>query len=224
MSTVSKDLALCYNLIRMDLLVLGSLLGSILLSMTLHEAMHAYTSFWLGDDTAVHAGRLSLNPLVHIDPFTTIALPILLVLSGLPPFGAAKPVPFNPSRVHYGEYGAALVGVSGPLTNLGLAMFGGGLMRIFEITSGTSYVIVGTFVLVNLSFFVFNMVPYPPLDGSRLLYAFAPESLRKIMLTIESTGIMGIMIFMFLAYTFIAPLISSAVVTLWDIFVGLPLV
>lgn len=208
----------------MEILILLSVLGSILVSMTLHEAMHAYTSFWLGDDTAVHSGRLSLNPLVHIDLFTTILLPILLLLSGLPPFGAAKPVPFNPNRVRYGDYGAALVGIAGPLTNLALAVFAGGVMRIFSISNGLGYTVIGTFVLVNISFFVFNMIPYPPLDGSRLLYAFAPEGLRKLMRTIESTGIMGILIFMLLAYTFIAPVISRAVVIMWDAIVGLPLV
>ncbi len=206
------------------MLILVSVLGSILLSMTLHEAMHAYTSYWLGDDTAVRLGRLSLNPLVHIDPFTTVLLPILLLISGLPPFGAAKPVPFNPSRVRHGEMGAALVGISGPLTNLALAFFAGGVMRIFEISNGVGYTIIGTFVLVNISFFVFNMIPYPPLDGSRLVYAFAPDSLRGVMRSIESTGIMGIMIFTLLAYTFIAPLISRAVFIMWDIIVGLPLV
>lgn len=208
----------------MEILILVSVLGSILLSMTFHEAMHAYTSYWLGDDTAVHMGRLSLNPLVHIDLFTTVLLPILLLLSGLPPFGAAKPVPFNPNRVRYGEVGAALVGISGPLTNLALALFAGGVMRIFEISNGIGYTIIGTFVLVNISFFVFNMIPYPPLDGSRLLYAFAPDGLRRVMRTIESTGLMGIMIFMLLTYTFIAPFISRAVIIMWDVIVGLPLI
>ena len=94
----------------------------ILLCMTLHEAMHAFTSHWLGDDTAYLMGRLTLNPLKHIDPMLTIALPILLIIAGLPPFGAAKPVPFNPHRVKFGEYGAALVGIAGPLTNLVLAV------------------------------------------------------------------------------------------------------
>ena len=132
-------------------------LGSILLSITLHEAMHAYVAYWLGDDTALRSGRLTLNPLAHIDLFTTILLPILLALSGLPPFGAAKPVPFNPYKLRYGEYGMALVGIAGPLTNLVLAMFTGGLIRLMGITGGLALDVMGTFVLVNLAFFVFNM-------------------------------------------------------------------
>lgn len=206
-------------------MVIISILVSILISITLHEAMHAYTSYWLGDDTALRMGRLSLNPLVHIDLFTTILLPIFLALSGLPPFGAAKPVPFNPSRVRYGEYGAALVGISGPLTNLALAVFAGGIMRLFSIssTSGDIYTIIGTFVIVNLAFFIFNMIPFPPLDGSRLLYAFAPDSVRNIMRTIESGGLFAILIFMFVAFRFVGPLIGQAVDVLWNLIVGIPL-
>ncbi len=208
----------------MNMLYLVSILVSILLSMTVHEAMHAYVAYWLGDDTAMHMGRLSLNPLVHIDPFATVLLPILLAMAGLPPFGAAKPVPFNPYKVKYGEYGAALVGISGPLTNLGLAVFAGGVMRLLSITSGTSYIIVGTFVLVNLSFFVFNMIPYPPLDGSRLLYAFAPNGLRSLMKTVERAGFVAILLFMFFAFRFIAPVIGEAVSVLWNVIVGFELV
>src|SRR5680860_296314 len=207
-----------------NILVLVSILVSILLSMTVHEAMHAYVAYWLGDDTAKLLGRLSLNPFVHIDLFTTILMPILLAIAGLPPFGAAKPVPFNPYKVRYGEYGAALVGVSGPMTNLLLAMFAGGVMRLMQITSGTSYTIIGTFVIVNLSFFVFNMIPYPPLDGSRLLYAFAPDGLRKVMRMIEQAGLISLLLFMLVAFSFIAPVIGKAVVVLWNLIVGQPLV
>lgn len=207
-----------------QILYLVAILVSILLSMTVHEAMHAYVAYALGDDTAKLMGRLSLNPFVHIDLVTTIILPLLLAMSGLPPFGAAKPVPFNPNKVRYGDYGAALVGVAGPMTNLGLAVFAGGIMRLFTITDGLGYLIVGTFVLVNLSFFVFNMIPYPPLDGSRLLYAFAPDSVRKVMRSIENTGFIGILIFMFFMFKFIAPAIGTVVNTLWDIIVGFPLV
>lgn len=207
-----------------NVLVLVSILGSILLSMTIHEATHAYVAYWLGDDTAQQMGRLSLNPFVHIDLVTTILLPIFLAMSGLPPFGAAKPVPFNPNRVKYGEYGAALVGVSGPLTNFLLAICAGGMMRLFQVTGGTAYTIIGTFVIVNLSFFVFNMIPYPPLDGSRLLYAFAPDGLRGLMRKIEHAGFISILLFMLFAYRFIAPFIGRAVTVLWDVIVGQPLV
>src|SRR4051812_24402323 len=93
----------------------------ILLSMTLHEAMHAFVGYWLGDDTAKRQGRLTLNPVKHIDPFLTLLLPLMLAIIGAPIFGGAKPVPFNPDRVRYDEWGAALVAIAGPFTNLLIA-------------------------------------------------------------------------------------------------------
>src|SRR5690606_13591421 len=161
-------------------------IGCILISMTLHEAMHAYASYWLGDDTAKLEGRLSLNPIKHIDPVLTIALPALLALGGGPIFGAARPVPFNPARVKFDEFGAALVGLAGPLTNLVLAGVGAGILRLF--IGDMSQEVVNVFVIfvqVNIGFFVFNMIPFPPLDGSRLFYAVAPEPVQNIMRTIE---------------------------------------
>src|SRR6476469_4685290 len=98
------------------------IIGVILFSMTLHEAMHGFVAYWLGDDTAKLQGRLTLNPVKHIDPFLTLLLPIMLALiPGAPIFGGAKPVPFNPNRVRFEEWGAALVAFAGPLTNLILA-------------------------------------------------------------------------------------------------------
>lgn len=190
--------------------VLVVVLGSILLSMTLHEAMHAFTGYWLGDDTAKLEGRLSLNPIRHIDPFLTILLPILLVIAGGPVFGAAKPVPFNPFRVRGGEFGAALVGIAGPLTNLAFAVAAAGIINIGSLSTGQGFgEVLWIFAQVNVGFFVFNMIPFPPLDGSRLLYAFAPEPLQKVMQQIESLGFMGIAIFIFLLFPFISPVVGD---------------
>ncbi len=185
-------------------------IACILVSMTLHEAMHAYASYWLGDDTARLQGRLTLNPLKHIDPVLTIALPALLALSGGPIFGAARPVPFNPNRVKYDEYGAALVGLAGPLTNFVLALAGAGILRIF--IGGMSQDVVNViviFIQVNVGFFVFNMIPFPPLDGSRLFYAVAPEPIQNIMRSIESYGLMGLFAFMFIALPVLSPIIGT---------------
>src|ERR1700745_1626566 len=98
------------------------LLVVLLFSMSIHEMMHAFAADWLGDDTARLQGRLTINPLAHIDPFLTVAVPLLLLLSGAPPFGAAKPVQVNFSRLRYDEFGGAIVGVVGPLTNVVLAL------------------------------------------------------------------------------------------------------
>lgn len=173
--------------------------------MTLHEAMHAFVGFWLGDDTAKQEGRLTLNPLAHIDLFTTILMPLLLVMVGAPPFGAAKPVPFNPYRIKWGEYGAALVGAAGPLTNLALAAIGGGVIRLFAGQLPEFWLLtVATFTIVNISFFIFNMIPFPPLDGSRVLYAVAPDPVRRVMEQIESMGFAAIIFFFLLFYTILS--------------------
>jgi Zn-dependent protease len=185
--------------------------------MTIHEAMHAFTAHWLGDTTAKDQGRLTLNPLKHIDLFTTILLPLLLILVGLPPFFIAKPVPFNPARVRFEEFGAALIGVVGPLTNFILACLGAGLIRGFSIASGTSlFNVLSIFVVVNLGFFVFNMIPFPPLDGSRLLYAIAPEPLQDFMYRIESGGLIVIILFMLLLFPVIIPVVSTIISHLYQ--------
>lgn len=195
----------------------------ILFSITIHEAMHAYVSHALGDDTAYLHGRVTLNPLKHIDPFTTIILPILLVLSGLPPFAAAKPVPFNPHRLRFGEYGAALVGVAGPLSNLAIAVFLAVWTRAFIGFDATIISeIMKTLIGLNLALFVFNMIPFPPLDGSRLLYAFAPDSLRRVMASIEATGLIGFAIFFFVFYSGFSGFVAQAVTVLFEAITGQP--
>lgn len=180
-------------------------LVSIVLSLTIHEAMHAFTAHWLGDDTAHLEGRLTLNPLQHIDTFTTVLLPMVLLLLHLPPILAAKPVPFNPSRLKYDEFGAALVGVAGPLTNLVLAGLAALVFHIFGagLSQGMVNAIV-IFAAVNVGFFVFNMIPFPPLDGSRLVYAFAPEAVRRVMEQIEAMGFLFLLAIIFFAFQFIA--------------------
>lgn len=194
---------------------------SIIVSMGIHEAMHAFTSHWLGDTTAKDMGRLTLNPFKHIDIMTTVLLPMVLILVGAQPFFIAKPVPFNPYRVKFEEFGAALIGIAGPLTNLGLAIIAAISLRVFGIATGTDiFNIFSIFIQVNLSFFVFNMIPFPPLDGSRLLYAFAPEPVQKFMYMIESGGLMTIIIFMFLFFPVIGPIVSNIVQNLYVFLLG----
>lgn len=174
----------------MDNLLFGILvLAIIFLSTAFHELMHAYVSYILGDDTAAKAGRLSLNPLVHIDPFMSIALPFILIMLGGPVFGAAKPVPFNPSRVRWYEKGAALVAAAGPLSNFLLAVALGLPLRYIGLDGGVISTILTYSVVINIGFGVFNLIPLPPLDGSRILYAFSPDSVRDILNKIESLGI-----------------------------------
>ena len=185
-------------------------LGCMLVSLSFHEAMHAFMAHFLGDTTAQEQGRLTLNPLKHVDLITTIALPAVLMFLHLPPFFIAKPVPFNPNRVRHEEYGAALVALAGPFTNLLLAIAGSLILRFGgNAVSASMAHVLAVFMEVNILFFVFNMIPFPPLDGSRLLYAFAPEPLQRVMLQIESAGFMAIIIFMLLLFPFISPLVSN---------------
>jgi Zn-dependent protease len=188
----------------MDILYIVIVIAVILLSMTLHEAMHAFMGYWLGDDTAKVQGRLTLNPIKHIDPFLTLLLPIMLALIGAPIFGGAKPVPFNPERVRYAEWGAALVAIAGPLTNLLIAFIAFGVsvvigqpVELFSSPQSVSELVLQTVVLVNLGFFAFNILPIPPLDGSRVVYALAPEFIRRAMEVIERFGIIFVFILVF---------------------------
>ena len=142
----------------------------ILFSMVLHEMAHAYTAFFLGDTTAKEEGRLSVNPLKHIDPFLSIMIPLLLFILGGPIFGGAKPVPIVQKKLKGGEWGMAI-----------------GLF--FK-----------QLVLANLGFMIFNLIPIPPLDGSRILYAIAPDVIRDFLTKIESS--LGVFLILVLIYIF----------------------
>lgn len=180
-------------------------LVSIIIALSIHEAMHAFTAHWLGDTTAQDMGRLSLNPLKHIDPLTTVALPIITLIIFHVPILAAKPVPFNPDRVKFNEFGSALVAAAGPLTNLVLAVIGVLILHIVTNTALGGFLI--TFVELNVIIFIFNLIPIPPLDGSRILYAFAPEPVQDIMRQIEPYGLF--IVFALVLTGILIPLLSN---------------
>lgn len=168
-----------------DILVL---IGVLLVSMSIHEAMHAWTGLKLGDTTAAEQGRVSINPLRHIDPFMTVLLPAITIVAFGVPILAARPVPFNPDRVKWDEFGAALIAAAGPLSNLVLAVAGAFLLHSLGLSDAVQHVFE-VFVTLNVALFVFNILPIPPLDGSRVLYAFAPEPLQRLMAAIEPYGL-----------------------------------
>lgn len=187
-------------------------LGVILVSMILHELAHGVVAYWLGDDTAKQEGRLTLNPLKHLDPVLSFVMPMLLLAMGMPIFGGAKPVPINTRNLKHGVWGMALVGLAGPLTNILLALvafvigyFTGGLVDM-----GLGGYICWEFIMVNLGFGVFNLLPIPPLDGSRVLYALAPDGVRRVMEGMERWGIWIVMMLVVLAPSVVSTLMSGA--------------
>ena len=203
----------------MDIGYIAIVIGVVLLSMTLHEAMHAFMGYWLGDDTAKLQGRLTLNPIKHIDPILTILLPVMLAIVGGPIFGGAKPVTFNQDRVRYDEWGAALVAVAGPLTNLIIAFVAyGAYVLVGGLNAGLLGEILMIAVVVNLGFFIFNMLPIPPLDGSRVLYALAPEFIRRGMEAIERLGIIVILIIVLAASSLIGAFMGQSIDFFVDLF------
>ena len=218
---------LLWSMVYLNVMNLGGsdiliIIPVLLVAMSTHEAMHAFAGFWLGDDTAKREGRLSLNPLRHIDPVTTLLLPVItLVIFGVPLL-AAKPVPFNPNRVRYEEFGAALVGLAGPLTNLLLAVLAAIFLRgIGGQLSAEVTRVAGTFIFINIALFVFNMIPFPPLDGSRLLYAVAPEPVQRVMYQIETGGFMTIAIFLLVfLYTGLGAAVVHIDQSLFNLLVG----
>jgi Zn-dependent protease len=210
---------------NVDLVYLLIVFVVIIISMTFHEAMHAYAGYWLGDDTARLSGRLTLNPIKHIDPFLTILLPLILAISGGPIFGAAKPVPYNPNNVKWGEWGAAILALAGPLSNLLLAFVIYGISVILgspvDFTKAPTTLLDLVLMIglsVNLGFFIFNIIPIPPLDGSRVLYALAPDFVRKAMESIEQFGIIIVFILILLAGQAFSVAMSTAMLFFVQVF------
>ncbi|MEI7741440.1 MAG: site-2 protease family protein [bacterium] len=184
------------------MLLIAIRFGAVILALTFHEFMHAFAAYLQGDKTAQYAGRLTLNPLVHIDPMGTIFLPLMLSIAGLPAFGWAKPVPYNPYNLRNGRLGPVLVGLAGPFTNLSLFFISAGLYHVLLATmpqDNLLMVFLYVFTLVNGALGLFNIVPIPPLDGSKVLMAFADHpKIRPIALFVEKNGF-----FILLAYIFL---------------------
>lgn len=171
-------------------------------SVILHELAHGVVAYWLGDRTAKDAGRLTFNPLKHIDPYMSIIVPVVLYILKAPVFGGAKPVPVNFHNLKWREWGMALVAFAGPFTNFLLAFIAfliGHFTRLLYGFGGELPEFIFTeIVFINLGFMLFNLIPIPPLDGSRILYAISPDAVRNILKSIEVYGVIIVYLLIFL--------------------------
>lgn len=183
----------------------------LIMSVVIHEVSHGYMANYLGDPTAKLEGRLTLNPIKHLDLFGSIILPTILYITHAGfILGWAKPVPYNPYNLRPGRFSEALVALAGPASNLILAIIFGIFLR-FGVANGFSIgflQITSLIVFMNLLLMVFNLVPIPPLDGSKVLFAIFPESTFKLRGFLERYGFILVIFFIFFLWQFISPLIT----------------
>ncbi|MBP6883634.1 MAG: site-2 protease family protein [Candidatus Pacebacteria bacterium] len=187
----------------------------LLMSVVIHEVAHGFMAEQFGDDTARDAGRLTLNPIKHIDPFGSIILPALLFFStaatGHPfVFGWAKPVPYNPNNLSNRKWGTIAVAAAGVLANIFIAVIFGILIRLSVgyPVSDSFYFVTSTIVLVNLALAIFNLVPIPPLDGSKILFSLLPASWYEVMDFIERYGFVLLLVFIFYFSDILYPILA----------------
>lgn len=206
-----------------------AIIAALVISIVTHEVAHGYAANWLGDPTARLAGRLTLNPIRHIDPVGSILIPGLLFLTNAGIlFGWAKPVPYNPYNLRNQKWGEALVAGAGPLVNILIALFFGLLIRSAE-TLGLPFEfldIAAYIVYINILLALFNMIPVPPLDGSKILASLLPYQLemkyRELMRTIEQYGLIATFLFIFIfSYVLWAPF-SKIVGGIFTLITGTP--
>lgn len=182
---------------------------TLIFSAIIHEYMHGWMADRLGDSTAKNEGRLSVNPLVHIDPFGSIILPALMIFSGTGfVFGWAKPVPFNPFNLRDSKYGEAKVALAGPLGNLITAIFFGLLLRFVPLANEMLVMMFAIIVQINLVLMVFNLVPIPPMDGSKVIMPFLPRALQEKYISLERYGMLLVLMFVMFGFQLIVPIIN----------------
>jgi len=166
----------------------------LIFSIVIHEVAHGAMAYHLGDPTAKYAGRLTLNPIPHLDPIGSILLPVFLIIIGSPfLFGWAKPVPFNPYNLRDQKYGSAKVALAGPASNLLVALTFGLAIRFFPAIAGFPGIL--DIVLINILLAVFNLMPIPPLDGSHILFTFLPSSMWRFRAMFNQYGLLILMVF-----------------------------
>lgn len=183
------------------------------MSVVIHEVSHGFAAYYFGDMTAKDQGRLTLNPLKHLDPFGSVILPALLVLSQTGfVFGWAKPVPYNPNNLSNKRWGTMVVASAGIISNFALAIFFSIIIRVaplLHITSQAFYSITAIIVLVNLVLAIFNLVPLPPLDGSKILFNLLPARFAHIERWLERYALVVFLFLVLFLWNFISPVITT---------------
>ncbi len=197
----------------------------LLFSVVIHEISHGWAAYYLGDPTAKEAGRLTLNPLKHLDPFGSILFPLMLVLlNSRIIFGWAKPVPINPFNLRDRKYGSAKVAAAGPLANILMAVVFGLLIRFLPLerfSFGPSlFLAFGFIVWVNLLLAVFNLIPIPPLDGHHIFFSLLPSRFNSIKLFFARYGFFLLLVFVFFLFRFLLPIVSF----LFALIIGQPFI
>ncbi len=183
----------------------------LIMSVVIHEVAHGAMANALGDPTARLGGRLTLNPIKHLDPVGSFVVPAIAYFFGGFIFGWAKPVPYNPYNLKPGRGPEAWVAAAGPLSNFSLAIVFGLLLRFSMNAAWASEAflhITALIVFVNLLLGVFNLMPIPPLDGSKLLFAIFPDNAYKLRGTFERYGFVLVLIFVFFVWQLVSPLVS----------------
>ncbi len=182
----------------------------LIMSVVIHEVSHGFMAEYFGDKTARFAGRLTLNPLKHLDFFGSIILPAVLVLSNSPfLFGWAKPIPYNPDNLSNKKWGTIAVASAGVLSNFCIAIIFGIIIRLtsdLALPEGF-YFITSIIVLINLALGIFNLVPIPPLDGSKILISFLPESFASNILKFEQYSLILLLIFIVFFSNYLVPIL-----------------
>ena len=195
-------------LIYMDTIFFIAIL---IMSVVIHEVSHGFIALRFGDRTALYAGRLTLNPLKHLDMFGSVILPIFLVLTHSSfLFGWAKPVPYNPNNLTNRKWGTIAVASAGILANLSLAVFFGLILR-FSLNSVMSVdfvSIISSIVLINLGLAIFNLIPIPPLDGSKILFSLLPNSFYFVISFLEQYSLVLILIFIVFFANYLYPILA----------------